>query len=66
MVESIMIWGSYAAYGARPLLIVEGETFFQVYQDILQDTVRVSEQERLGDGATQNPPFGMDQLETRP
>ena len=37
-----MVWGCFAASGPGQLAIVDGEMYSQVYQDILQDNVRLS------------------------
>ena len=39
---SIMVWGCFTASGPGQLAIIDGKTNSQVYQDILQENVRLS------------------------
>ena len=39
---SIMVWGCFAASGPGQLAIIDGKMNSQVYQDILQENVRLS------------------------
>jgi hypothetical protein len=37
-----MVWGCFAASGPGQLAIIDGKMYSEVYQDILQENVRLS------------------------